>query len=663
MREPAERDREAAEQDREAATATEPDRPATGTRDRLALDEEAMRRAGYHAVDLLVELLTDIGDRPALTRATPSRMQARLGGPPPAGPSPVEAVLDGLARDVLPFASRPDHPRYFAFVPTSGTWPGALGDLIASALNIYAGAWMESAGPSQVELEVVRWFADWIGYPADAAGILVSGGSAANLTALACAREARLGAMSADAVAYVSAQAHSSVARAARVLGFRPEQVRILPVDDDFRMRPDILAHAIAADRASGLRPLLVSASAGATNTGTIDHLDAIADVCDDAEVWFHVDAAYGGFAALTARGRGWLQGIHRADSVTLDPHKWLYQSFECGCLLVRDGQLLQAAFAIEPDYLHDAGASDGEVNFSDLGMQLSRASRALKVWLSVHSFGLDAFRATIDDCLDLAADAERRIREHPELELLHPACLGIVCFRRRPPGIDDEEVLDTVNARLVADYAASGHGLVSSTRLGGRYAIRLCVLNHTSGPADVAATLDWLASTPLDEVPPEPAPAPSHRQARDPDVAAVWARPAADTELLAGLELFATLDAPQRAQLAQVAWAVEVEPGETVVRRFEVDREFYVVVDGRLEAFGEADRRLAELGPGDFFGELAARDWGAGYGYPRLATVIAATPARLVALPGPAFNELLREAPEVERRIRRASHERLARL
>jgi aromatic-L-amino-acid/L-tryptophan decarboxylase len=631
--------------------------------DRLALDAEAMRRAGNHAVDLLVGLLSEVGERPALTRASPAQMQARLGAPPPAGPSPVEQVLDRLAHDVLPFASRPDHPRYFAFVPTCGTWPGALGDLIASALNIYAGAWMESAGPSQVELEVVRWFADWIGYPADAAGVLVSGGSAANLTALACAREARLGAMTADAVAYVSAQAHSSVARAARVLGFRPEQVRILPVDEHFRMRPDILAHAIAADRAAGLRPLLVSASAGATNTGTIDDLDAVADVCEDAEVWLHVDAAYGGFAALTDRGARWLRGIERADSVTLDPHKWFYQSFECGCLLVRDGELLEAAFAIEPDYLHDAGASDGEVNFSDLGMQLSRSSRALKVWLSVHSFGLDAFRATIDDCLDLTAHAERRILEHPELELLNPACLGIVCFRRRPPGIDDEEALDAINAQLVAAYAASGHGLVSSTRLGGRYAIRLCVLNHTTTAADVAATLHWLASAPTDEVTAASAPPPSHRQARDPDVGAVWAHPAADTQLLAGLELFAPLGDEHLRRLAEVAWTVEVEPGESVVRRFDAGREFYVVIEGHLEAVGEADRRLAELGPGDFFGELAARDWGAGYGYPRLATVNAVTAARLVALPGPAFNELLRDAPEVERRVRRASHDRLSRL
>jgi aromatic-L-amino-acid/L-tryptophan decarboxylase len=630
-------------------------------RDRLALDAEEMRQVGYRTVDLLVDLLDRVGELPALTRATPAAMQARVGGPPPAGPTPATEVIEALARDVLPYASRTDHPRYFAFIPTGGTWPGALGDLVASALNTYVGAWMEAAGPTQVELEVLRWFADWIGYPPGAAGVLVSGGSAANLTALACAREAKLGPMSDGAIAYVSAQAHSSVARAARVLGFRPEQVRILPVDDAFRMRPDILAGAIAADRAAGLQPLLVSASAGATNTGTIDPLNAIADVCEEAGVWLHVDGAYGGFAAITSRGAAWLSGIERADSVTLDPHKWLYQSYECGCLLVRDGAALEAAFAIEPDYLHDAGADEGEVNFSDRGLQLSRTSKALKIWLSIHTFGLDAFRDTIDTCLDLAAAAEAIIASEPELELLHPATLGIVCFRRRPADTDDEATLDAINAELVAGYAASGHGLVSSTRLRGRYAIRLCVLNHTTSADDVASTLAWFAAAP---VPAAAAPAaPTHRRARDPDVAAVWSRPPVGAEAIDGIALFETLDHDQRARLSRVAWSVVVDAGETVVRRFDAAREFYVVIDGELEVIGEGERRLRTLGAGDFFGELAALDWGAGYGYPRLATVRATTPARLLALPAEAFNEVLLAAPQVERRIRETANERLTRF
>jgi aromatic-L-amino-acid/L-tryptophan decarboxylase len=631
--------------------------------DPLGMDPAAMRAMGHAAVDLLVDLLTDVGARPALTRATPAEMRARVGGPPPAGPTDPARVLADLARDVLPYSSRPDHPRYFAFIPTSGTWPGALGDLVGSALSLYAGAWMEAAGPTQVELEVLRWFAEWIGYPTTAAGVVVSGGSAANLQALAVAREARLGPMRGDVVAYVSDQAHSSVARAARVLGFRPEQVRILPVDRHHRMRPDMLAAALEADRAAGLRPLLVSAAAGSTNTGTIDPLPDIAEVCEAAGVWLHVDAAYGGFAALTERGRAAMRGIERADSVTLDPHKWLYQSLECGALLVRDGGLLERAFAIEPDYLSDAGVDDEEVNFSDRGLQLSRASRALKVWLSVQTFGLDAFRATIDRCLDLAELAQARIGAAPELELLHPANLGIVCFRRRPAGIDDEDALDALNGQLVADYAASGHGLVSSTKLRGRYAIRLCVLNHTTTAADVESTLDWLAAAPVALPLDRPGPA-DHRSRRDPDVGAVWCRDGIDVDLLAGHPLLAGVDRQRLCALAALARDVAVEPRQPVVQRFEATRDLYLILDGAFAVRGgDDDRLLAALGPGEFFGELAALDWGAGYGYPRLATVSAATVGRLAVVPTEAFNDLLRAEPAVRARVRRVASARVGEL
>jgi aromatic-L-amino-acid/L-tryptophan decarboxylase len=248
--------------------------------DPLSLDSETMRRLGYLTVDRLVERLSDPGGGRALTRASPEEMRARIGGPPPVNGEPFEQVVEQLWRDVLPYTSRCEHPRYFAFIPACGTWPGALGDFIAAALNPYVGAWMEAAGPSQVELEVMGWFADWIGFPAGSAGILVSGGSAANMTALACAREARLGTMSDSAVVYVSDQAHSSVARAARILGFAPHQVRVLPADRSLRLSPRLLAEAIAADARMGRTPLFVNALAGSTNAGLIDPLAEVAEVC-----------------------------------------------------------------------------------------------------------------------------------------------------------------------------------------------------------------------------------------------------------------------------------------------------------------------------------------------------------------------------------------------
>jgi len=306
--------------------------------DPLALDREAMRRLGYLTVDMLVDRVAD-ESAPPLTRATPAEMATRLGGPPPAEGESIEQILAELDEDVLPFMSRVAHPRFFAFVPSCGTWPGALGDLVASACNVYAGSWMESAGPSQVELELLGWFKDWIGYPPESAGALLSGGSVANMTALACAREAIAGPMSDKLVVYVGDQAHSSLARAARVLGFHADQVRVLPADSSYRLSPRKLAAAIDADVEAGRTPLLVSVSAGATNTGAVDPLPELAALCRERGVWLHADAAYGGFATLTGRGRERLTGLGLADSVTLDPHKWLYQPYECGCLLVREGR------------------------------------------------------------------------------------------------------------------------------------------------------------------------------------------------------------------------------------------------------------------------------------------------------------------------------------
>ncbi len=461
-------------------------------RDPLALTPAQMRALAHSTVDLIVDHLVD-PEMVAMRRGTPSELSDRIDAAIPERPRLWSELLGELDAGVLQPMSRLAHPRYFAFIPASSTFPGALGDLIASALDIDAGSWSSAAGPSHLESVVLDWFKQWIGYPADAGGVLVSGGSAANVTGLACARETLVGAGRADAVVYASDQTHSSVVRAARLLGFSPERIRSIPTDSGYRMRLDTLSRAIAEDRRAGRRPLIVAANAGATNTGVIDPLTEIAAVCREHGLWLHVDAAYGGFAALTERGASLLRGIELADSVTLDPHKWLYQPIECGCVLVRRPGLLERAFSIAPDYLDDYRG--GEIDFCDRGLQLTRGARALKVWLSLSYFGVDAFRAAIDRALDLARAAQRQIERESSLELLSPAVLGVVCFRRHPGDVDDEAVLERMNADLVARFEASGRGLVSSTRLDGRYAIRVCVMNHTSGPSDVNETLDWFAS------------------------------------------------------------------------------------------------------------------------------------------------------------------------
>jgi len=626
--------------------------------DPLGLTAEQMRELGYRTIDLLVNELSDVS-APAVRRGSPGALRAAFGGPPPDQPRPWEELLREVHDDVLSAISRVAHPGYFAFIPACSTFPAALGDLIMTAMDIDASMWLMAAGPSQVELTVLDWFKEWIGYPTSAAGVLVSGGSAANLTALACAREALLGPMSERAVIYASDQSHSSVARASRIMGFRPDQVRVLPTDGSHRILLDAVVGAIEADLQAGLQPLAVAANAGATNTGAIDPLPELAELCHGRGLWLHVDAAYGGAAALTERGRAALAGLELADSVTLDPHKWLYQPIECGCALIREGRLLGQAFTINPDYLSDRLSE--EVNFSDLGLQLTRSARAFKIWLSFQYFGADAFRAAIDRSLDLAQLAEEQIANSAELELMSPASLGIVCFRRRFPDVTDEEELAALNAELVRQHEQTGMGAVSSTRLHGRYAVRMCVMNHTTGPQDVTRTLEWFAQA---AVPARRATRPARDYAeRRSEMASGWGQLGQiDAETVQNLPLLADLGDRELEMVVRSGLEVALEPGQTVIDRWQGTRSFYLILAGTVEIrIGE--ERVRELGPGEFFGELAALDWGAGFGYVRTATVIACDEVRLLALSPGVLHELMRSAPEVDRQIRAAVRERLKRV
>ena len=347
---------------------------------------------------------------------------------------------------MFPHAAREPHPGFIAYVPSCPTFPAVLGDWLATGFNFFAGVWPVAAGPNELELVVLDWFRQWLGMPNGTGGLLTSGGSGANLTAMIAARHHVIqgdASRIAQLTVYASDQVHSSVTRAAWLAGVPRENVRSLATDDEFRLRLDGLRDALARDRAAGRIPLMVVASAGTTNTGSVDPLGDIATLCEREDVWLHVDAAYGGFAMLTESGRGALAGIERADSLTLDPHKWLFVPFECGCLLARDPQRLKAAFQIFPEYLADVQGEHQAVNFADYGEQLTRYSRALKVWMSVRYFGTDAIRDAIDRGAMLARRLEQRIRETPRLEVVSPARFGIVCFRVRPDGAADGPELE----------------------------------------------------------------------------------------------------------------------------------------------------------------------------------------------------------------------------
>jgi aromatic-L-amino-acid/L-tryptophan decarboxylase len=457
----------------------------------LEMSPERMRQMGYLVVDRVVDLLARLDAGPVYTPASPAEMQLRIPPGLPERPVDFETLLSVVEREVAPSAARWGHPRTFAYIPGRGTWPGALADFMVSALNVDASSWRESPAPIHLELTVIDWFRSWLGMPTSTGGLLVGGGSAANLTALATAREATVGAGDPSARLYCTAEAHSSVTRAARVLGLSDTAVRRIEMDGGCMSTPH-LRQAIAQDRDAGLHPMAIVATAGATSTGAVDPLSDIADVAAHHGLWLHVDGAYGGFSVLTERGRALLRGIERADSVTLDPHKWLYQPVEVGALLVRDPALLERAFSMRPAYLQDTTDRPGETNMADRGLQQTRSVRALKVWMSVMTFGVDAFRSAIDRTMDLAAHVEQRVMSSDRFELTSPAQLSIVCFRRMA---GSESATEALNRSLVERLLREGVGFLSSTRIEGRHTLRMCVLNHTTTIADVDAVLDWLES------------------------------------------------------------------------------------------------------------------------------------------------------------------------
>jgi aromatic-L-amino-acid decarboxylase len=341
-----------------------------------------------------------------------------------------------------------------------------------------------------VELTVLDWFRCWLGLPEESAGLLTTGGSEANLTALVVARERLAEADRPRAVLYGTEHRHRSIDRAAKVMGLRSDQLRTVPADNDHRLEPAALREAVSRDRAAGRQPWAVVANAGATNTGAVDPLAVLADLCTSERLWLHVDAAYGWSAVLTEEGHRELGGIDRADSVTLDPHKWLAQAFDVGCLLVREGSLLTQTFALRPEYMQDVQPAEDEVNFADHGIALTRRFRALKIWLSVKVLGVGWYRALVTHCCRLADYAQALLDQAGCFEILSPRRLSVLAFRHLPSKTTD---LDAHNLALVELVRRSGRVFLSSTRLHGAVAIRLCFVNWRTTAADVEEVVELL--------------------------------------------------------------------------------------------------------------------------------------------------------------------------
>ena len=370
----------------------------------------------------------------------------------------------------------PASPGCLAYVPGSGLVTGALADLIGGVLNRYTGQAHTAPGLVAIERDVLRWMTDLFSLPASAVGSLTSGGSLATLSALVTARTAQLSGELSKATLYVTSQTHHAVAKAARLAGFPATAVRTVPVDHRLRMDPAALQSTVRHDREAGLRPFCVVATAGTTNTGAIDPLVEIADVAAAEDLWFHVDAAYGGFFILTDRGRSRLAGIERADSLVLDPHKTLFLPFGTGAVLVRDGEHLRRAHTVGPAaYLQD-GLDLGLPDFCDYGPELTRPARGLRIWLPLQLHGVQAFRSALDEKLDLAQLAYRELVDDPNLELLDPPELSTVTYRVAGP---DPRWTDAATTELLRRVNAEQRVVLSSTRIGGHTIGRLTVLNH----------------------------------------------------------------------------------------------------------------------------------------------------------------------------------------
>lgn len=456
--------------------------PGGAGTDPLGLSLEEMRALGHWVVDRVVDHQAGLAGGPAIRDGQAPDLRRALGGPVPEEPGDPGAALRTLADVALAHMQHGDHPRYFARVPSPSSFAGVLGEWLGTGFNAIASSWGGGAGTATVELVVLDWLRALLGLPEGTEGVILSGGSLSNLTALAAARAVR-----GPGTALLSDQTHASVLRALRALGFADEEIRILPSDAAYRLTAETVAAAVADERRRGPRPGFVVATAGTTNTGAVDDLPGLADVCAAEDLWLHVDGAYGAPAALCDAGRAALAGLERADSLTLDPHKWLFAPYDAGVLLVRHSGVLDRAFGMRPEYLADVRSAAGEVDLGDRSLELSRRARSLKLWMVFRTYGAARLRGAIARGIALAEHAQALIDADPQWRWVTPAQLGIITFTR------DGWTADQHAARAAA-LAADGYAVVTSTTLRGQPALRLCTINPATTEAEIARTLAWLA-------------------------------------------------------------------------------------------------------------------------------------------------------------------------
>lgn len=474
----------------------------------LAMDPEDFRRAGHELVDAIAGFLATLPERPVTAPdQDPDRLRGRLGvaAPLPEKGTAARPLLHSAAELLLENSLFNGHPRFFGYITSSPAPIGALADLLAAAVNANVGSHMLAPAATEIESQVVRWLSTLIGYREGCGGLLVSGGAMANYVAFLAARRAMAGAgvrsrgIGHDWAIYGSAETHTWIQKACDLFGHGTDAFRWIDTDDDLRMDLDALRAAVEEDERAGRRPMMVVGAAGTVSTGAVDPLRDIADFCRERGIWFHVDGAYGGFAAAVPGAAPDLDALHLADSIAIDPHKWLYAPIEAGCVLTRDPQSLFDAFSYHPPYYHFGVEA---TNYVDYGPQNSRGFRALKVWLALRQVGRQGYARMIADDMRLSRRLYERVAAHPELDAVSQA-LSITTFRYVPRALRErvgepavEERLNRLNEALLDRLQKSGEAFVSNAVVRGRYLLRACIVNFNTTDADVDALPEIVART-----------------------------------------------------------------------------------------------------------------------------------------------------------------------
>ena len=450
-----------------------------------------MRAVGYQVIDMIVNHFDSIQDKPAMPTGDEPPFESFLEPLPEEGQD-INHLLSDLQDNLFSHMWHPNHPRYMCFIPSSSNFVGVMGDLLATGFNVFSGVWRLAPAATMIEVVTIDWLRQMCGLPETAGGIFVSGGSAANMMGLATARDAKLNNQTQGAVIYCSDQTHPVADRGLRLLGFERDQLRWLPSDENFQLSLPALYQAVAEDKAAGRKPFCVIGNAGTTATGAVDPLPELADFCAEEGLWLHVDAAYGAAARLCEQGRELLAGLGRADSVVFDPHKWLFQPYEIGCILVRDRFELRKTFSMSADLFRDVERINAKVDFKDYGLQLSRDFKALKLWLSLKTFGVANVRQAVGKGIRAAKLAEEILRATPNWQIVSSAQLGIITFRYAPPEIPAND-LNRLNQQIGDRMMADGFAIVNTIPVKGQIVIRICPINPRLSESNLRETLQRL--------------------------------------------------------------------------------------------------------------------------------------------------------------------------